>query len=214
MTLKTCKPAEWYFDFISPFAYLQFEQMERVSALATVTLTPILLAGILQVRGQRGPAEIPHKRLFTYRFVQWMAGRLGIPLRSPPAHPFNPIKALRLSIAFGNDPRAVGIIFRHIWREGRTLDDPADWGSLCSQLGIDDAQRRIGTPEVKAALRINGDRAIAAGVFGVPTFVIDGEVFWGVDATDMVIDYLRNPNMLSEGEFARIATLPIGVSRV
>jgi 2-hydroxychromene-2-carboxylate isomerase len=214
MALKTSKPAEWYFDFISPFAYLQFEQMERVSALAAVTLTPILLAGILQVRGQRGPAEIPHKRLFTYRFVQWMAGRLGIPLRSPPAHPFNPIKALRLSVALGNDPQAVRTIFRHIWREGQTLDDPADWRSLCSQLGIDDAERRIATPEVKTALKSNGDRAIGAGVFGVPTFIIDGELFWGVDATDMVIDYLRNPSMLSEGEFARVATLPIGASRV
>jgi 2-hydroxychromene-2-carboxylate isomerase len=214
MALKSGKSAEWYFDFVSPFAYLQFEQMERVSALATVTLTPVLLAGILQVRGQRGPAEIPHKRLFTYRFVQWTAGRLGIPLRSPPAHPFNPIKALRLSLALGNDPQAVRTVFRHIWREGRTLDDPADWKSLCSRLGASDADQRIGTPEVKAALKINGDRALTAGVFGVPTFIIDGEVFWGVDATDMVIDYLHDPTLLSQGEFARMATLPVGASRI
>jgi 2-hydroxychromene-2-carboxylate isomerase len=213
MTETTRKSALWYFDFISPFAYLQLEMMQRVSALADLTLTPIVLGGILKVRGQLGPAEIPPKRIFTYRFVQWSAQRHGIPLKCPPAHPFNPLKALRLSIALGNDPVAVRTIFRHLWREGRSLDDPDDWRSLCAALGAADADRMIGSPEVKAALKTNGDQAIAAGVFGVPTFIIDGQQFWGMDATEMVVDYLKNPNLLNEGEFARITTLPVGVSR-
>jgi 2-hydroxychromene-2-carboxylate isomerase len=212
MTVATRKSAQWYFDFISPFAYLQFEMMQSISALADVTLIPIVLAGILKARGQLGPAEIPPKRIFTYRFVQWRAQQFGIPLRCPPAHPFNPIKALRLSMVLGNDAAAVRTIFRHLWREGRSLDAD-DWQSLCGALGLADADRKIGSPEVKASLKANGERAIAADVFGVPTFIIDGELFWGVDATDMVVDYLQNPSMLSEGEFARIASLPVGVSR-
>jgi 2-hydroxychromene-2-carboxylate isomerase len=213
MTSTTRKHAEWYFDFISPFAYLQFEMMDRISAHANVSTTPVLLAGLLQAHGQLGPAEIPCKRVFTYRFVQWTANRHGIPLRCPPAHPFNPIKALRLCIALGNRADVVRIIFRHLWREGRSLEDPADWRSLCEQLAVRDADSQVVAPEVKSVLKANGDRALAAGIFGVPSFVIDDEVFWGVDATDMVIDYLRNPAMLSEGEFARFAALPVGASR-
>jgi 2-hydroxychromene-2-carboxylate isomerase len=213
MTLNARKSAEWYFDFISPFAYLQLEMMARISALADVTLTPVVLGGVLKARGQLGPAEIPHKRLFTYRFVQWSAQRHGIPLKWPPAHPFNPIKALRLSIALRNDPTVVRTIFRHLWCEGRSLEDIGDWQSLCEQVDATEADQRIGSPEVKAALKTNSDRAIAAGVFGVPTFIIDGEIFWGVDATDMVVDYLENPRILREGEFARLAALPVGASR-
>jgi hypothetical protein len=112
-----------------------------------VTLTPVVLAGVLKARGQLGPAEIPHKRLFTYRFVQWSAQRHGIPLKWPPAHPFNPIKALRLSIALGNDPTVVRTIFRHLWREGRSLDNVGDWQSLCERLDATDADQRIGSPK-------------------------------------------------------------------
>ena len=89
------KRATWYFDFISPFAYLQWRRLrdERRLALEPV---PILFAAVLDHVGQKGPAEIPGKRTFTYRFVHWQARRAGVPLRFPPAHPFNPMAALRL----------------------------------------------------------------------------------------------------------------------
>ena len=88
------KTVDWYFDFVSPFSYLQFEMMDRIASLASVRRRPVLLGGILNERGQLGPAEIPGKRLFTYRLVQWQAARYGIPLKFPPSHPFNPINAL------------------------------------------------------------------------------------------------------------------------
>jgi 2-hydroxychromene-2-carboxylate isomerase len=204
---------DWYFDFVSPFAYLQLEMMDRVSAIAAVTPRPVLLAAILNARGQLGPAEIPEKRLFTYRFVQWLAARHDIPLRFPPAHPFNPIKALRLCIVLRNQMSAVRAIFRHLWRDGRTLDDPADWRALCEHLGEADIDARINAPEVKAELRRNGELAVAAGLFGVPSFVIDGEIIWGVDATGLVLDYLKDPRLFVEGEYARLAGLPIAAAR-
>ena len=205
---------DWYFDFVSPFSYLQLEMMHEITAIAPVTLRPILFAGILKARGQLGPAEIPEKRLFTYRFAQWQAARYGIPLRFPPAHPFNPIKALRLSIVFRNEMDAVRTIFRHLWREGRTLDDPSDWRRLCERLGDTDVEDKIAAPEVKAELRKNGDLALAAGLFGVPTLAIGGELVWGADATGLAVDYLKHPHLFTQGEFARLATLPIAASRV
>jgi 2-hydroxychromene-2-carboxylate isomerase len=209
----TVKSAEWFFDFVSPFCYLQIEAFPSLGSGLHMTLTPVVLAGILKQRGQLGPAEIPEKRRFTYRFVQWLAERDRVPLRFPPAHPFNPIRALRLAIVAGGGVEPVRAIFRHLWREGRSLEEPADWRALCEQLGIADADVRISEPAVKNALRQNGERALAAGLFGVPTLVIDGELFWGADATGMALDYLRDPTRFATGEFRRVAQLPIGAER-
>jgi 2-hydroxychromene-2-carboxylate isomerase len=204
--------AEWYFDFISPFAYLQLEAFHRLPPAVEVTLQPVLFAALLTHWGHKGPAEIPQKRRFTYRFVQWRAEREGVPLKFPRAHPFNPIKALRLAIAAGNRIEAVRTIFRHIWREGKSLDDAQEWKELCLKVGTTDADARINQADVKDELKRNGLRAVQAGLFGVPSFVIDGEIFWGADATDMVIDYLREPLRFNSGEFARIVDLP-GIDR-
>ncbi len=207
------RSADWYFDFVSPFCYLQIEQISEVERRARIVLRPVLLAAILNERGQLGPAEIAGKRRFTYRFVQWRAERDRIPLKFPPAHPFNPLKALRLAIVAGNGVESVRAIFRHLWRDGKTLDDPADWRLLCTQLGVADADARLNDPAVKAELRANGVAAVAAGLFGVPSLVIDGQFFWGADATGMAIDYLDDPMRFASGEFARLDTLPIGVER-
>jgi len=75
----------WYFDFISPFAYLQWPKVRALLDDREVVLRPIVLAAVLAARGQKGPAEIPGKREFTYRHVLWQARREGVTLRFPPA---------------------------------------------------------------------------------------------------------------------------------
>ncbi len=127
--------------------------------------------------------------------------------------PFNPIKALRLAIVAGNSTAAIRTIFRHIWRDGKTTEDAGDWNELCAKVGVSDPDAKINDPKVKDELRRNGERAAAAGVFGVPSFVIDGEIFWGADAMGMVIDYLREPLRFKSGELGRVVNLPIGVER-
>ena len=87
-------PPRWYFDVISPFAYLQWPKVQALAAQREVVLVPVLLAALLAARGQKGPAEISGKREFTYRHVLWQARTAGMALRFPPAHPFNPIVAL------------------------------------------------------------------------------------------------------------------------
>ena len=110
--------ADWYFDVISPFAYLQLVRFDRLPDDLAVSYRPILFAGLLGHWGHKGPAEIEAKRIHTYRFSQWRADREGIPLRYPPVHPFNPLKALRLCIARGSDAATVRAVFDHIWRDG------------------------------------------------------------------------------------------------
>lgn len=207
------KSADWYFDFISPFSYLQFEAFAELPQNIAITLRPLVFAGILNHLNHKGPAEIPGKRRFTYRHVQWLARHHGIPLRFPPAHPFNPLRALRLAIALGGKHAVIQTIFRFIWRDGRALDTDADWRALAALLGIGNADELIAAQPVKDELRSNGERAIAQGVFGVPTFVIDGQVFWGFDATGMVAEYLRDPHWFDSGEMARLDDLPAAASR-
>ena len=207
------RSADWYFDFISPFAYLQSEQLAALGTHARIRYRPILFAGLLNANAHKGPAEIPAKRTFTYRFVTWQAKRMGIPIKFPPEHPFNPLALLRLAIACDCRPEAVQRIFRFVWRDGRLPDLPIEWAELVHDVGLADANARIADPEVKAALRANTDEAISRGVFGVPTLAIGDALFWGVDATDMAVDYLRGTLRLDDGEYARVAALPQGATR-
>jgi 2-hydroxychromene-2-carboxylate isomerase len=207
------RKVDWYFDFVSPFSYLQVEQLHLLPDDVEVAFQPVLLAGLLAHWQTKGPAEIAPKRRFTYRYVQWHASRHRIPFRMPPAHPFNPLPALRLSVALGGGRETILEIFRFIWREGHSIADPGQWRELTARLGVADADARIAAPEVKVALRASTERAIAVGVFGVPTFVLDGNLFWGVDATEMLLDYLRDPMLFDSPEMRRVSDLPVSAER-
>ena len=204
---------DWYFDFVSPFAYLQSERLASLPPRASIRYRPVLFAGLLGANGQKGPAEIEGKRGFTYRFVVWQARELGIPLKFPHEHPFNPLPLLRLAIACDSAPEAVHRIFRFVWRDGRLPDLPIEWAELAHDLGIADADARIASPEVKDELRRNTDEAIARGVFGVPTLMVGDELFWGVDATAMAADYVLAGCRYDDPEYARVSSLPVGASR-
>ena len=180
--------ADWYFDFVSPFSYLQCEQLPQLERSIRVRYRPVLFAGLLKAHGHKGPAEIPAKRRFTYQFVAWQAKRIGVPLKFPAVHPFNPLPLLRLAVAADADPDVVRRIFRFVWRDGRVGDLPIEWAELMTEIHMPDAAARIESPEVKAALRRNTDEAIARGVFGVPTQAIGDARVWGAHATAMVAE--------------------------
>jgi 2-hydroxychromene-2-carboxylate isomerase len=135
--------ATWYFDFVSPFAYLQLPAMRALRERIAIEPVPIVFGAVLARRGQLGPAEIAGKREFTYRFVQWQADRAGIRLRFPPAHPFNSLAALRLCVATGGDWPAVDAIFEHVWRDGRAGASADDLADVARALGIADAAGAI-----------------------------------------------------------------------
>lgn len=205
--------ADWYFDFVSPFAYLQSEQLATLGPRIDIRCRPVLFAGLLDAGGQKGPAEIPAKRAFTYRYCIWQAKRLGIPLKFPPEHPFNPLPLLRLAIVCDSSQDAVLKIFRFVWRDGRLPDLPIEWAELVGMLDVHDAHARIAAADVKEELRRNTDQAIARGVFGVPTLVLGGELFWGADATRMAADFAAAGCRYDDPEYARVASLPVGAER-
>jgi 2-hydroxychromene-2-carboxylate isomerase len=205
--------ARWYFDFVSPFAYLQLRKVLGWTERLEITPVPIAFGAVLQHCGQLGPAEIPGKREFTYRFVQWNAEASGTPLRFPPAHPFNPLAALRLCIAAGTTWQSVEAIYRHIWRDGRAGTTAAELADVGRALGIADVETVTQTDAVKATLRENTDAAIADGVFGVPTLRVRSELFWGNDATPMIEEWLSDPRRFQSDKYRRIERIPTGIQR-
>jgi 2-hydroxychromene-2-carboxylate isomerase len=206
-------PIDWYFDFVSPFAYLQLELLRREHPGVTLRPVPVVLGAILSHWGTIGPAELPTKRTFTYRFVLWQSRQLDIPLRFPPAHPFNSLAALRLAVATGAGIEAVTTIYRHIWRDGNAADTPESLASVAASLGIDDVATALADPSVKTILRANTEQAIARGVFGVPTLMAGDALFWGLDATGMALAVQVEPELLSPEAIGAADELPIGVQR-
>ncbi|MBP81336.1 MAG: 2-hydroxychromene-2-carboxylate isomerase [Acidiferrobacteraceae bacterium] len=185
------KKATWYFDFVSPFSYLQFKSLNRLPDTLECEPVPILFSALLKHWGHKGPAEIAPKRVDTYRYCQWLAAKSGIGFQMPPVHPFNPLPFLRLALALENSPGVIETIFDYIWLEGNPAHTPEGFMNLASELGLDDPVTLISTEEVKNRLRHTTEQAIAAGVYGVPTFAIDSERFWGLDQTQMMLDCLQ-----------------------
>jgi 2-hydroxychromene-2-carboxylate isomerase len=206
-------PSAWYFDFVSPFAYLQFARLRPLARELDIALKPILFSALLKHWGHKGPAEIPSKRRFVYRFFKWSADRRSIPFVMPPVHPFNSLPLLRLALAAGAEMETVGLIFHHVYGEGNETEGVEAIAAVARKLGIGDVEARLSDQNVKDTLRLNTELAIAQGVFGVPTFVVGGELFWGDDATDMLQDYLRDPALFTKGDYTRLSSMPMGVIR-
>jgi 2-hydroxychromene-2-carboxylate isomerase len=187
-------PITFWFDPVSPYAYLAFERLPQalVGCSYVVEYRPVLFAGLLKHWGQLGPAEIAPKRDWTYRHVQWLARQQGCEFALPAAHPFNPLPLLRLLVAAGRDGRPNRLqsetVLRHAWTGGAAADDPLRLADLARRLA---PSRDPQDDAVKQQLRANTDAAIARGVFGVPTVEVGDRRFWGADALDMVAACLR-----------------------
>ncbi|NIO42558.1 MAG: 2-hydroxychromene-2-carboxylate isomerase [Burkholderiales bacterium] len=207
------KTADWYFDFMSPYAYLQSTRLGDIAKHARLRLKPVLFAGLLNHYGHLGPAEIRPKRQFVFRQALWLAQRQGITMRLPPAHPFNPLPPLRLALVLGCKIAAVQTIFNFIWCDGGNVDDPDGWKKLAETTGINPGDQRLTDSAIKQALRESTDAAIEVGVFGIPTFVVDNELFWGHDSVDFFFDYLKDPDATRKNVFDPVDHLAHGTAR-
>ncbi len=206
--VPTC---DWYFDVVSPYSYLQWKTRDRFCGRIVLRPVPVVLGAILDHWGQKGPAEIVPKRLYAYRSCHWRARQLGVPFAFPPAHPFNPLAALRLIVALDATANAVDAVFDAVFGKGLDVTDTSLIETIGRSLGADDILARIASPEVKLRLRGNTDAAIARGVFGVPTTAVGDELFWGADSTDMLLAFLDDPKLFETPEMRRLKSLPSGI---
>lgn len=192
-------PLTFYFDFVSPYAFIAWTQVHAIAERngRTVQPIPVLFAGLLDAHGTKGPAEIPAKRVYTFRDAYRKAHRLGLPaLRPPPSHPFNPLLALRVASApldMDVKRRLIDALYEATWVLGTGIETPEAVAAAATRVGLDGAAlvRDAQAPEAKQRLRDATEEAVAQGVFGVPTVLVDGEIFWGTDGLELVEGFLR-----------------------
>ena len=210
------KQLTFYFDFISPYAYLAFHQLPEVlnDLNYQVRYQPVLFGGLLQHHGQLGPVEVVGKREWTYRQCLWMGRQLGIDLRLPAAHPFNPLPLMRLAIATsveGFPDRSVcDALFKFVWASGKNVSDPARLAELSAMLN---PTRSPEAEDVKSQLRNFTEQAIHNDVFGVPAIQADSEIFWGFDSLPMLRQYLEGDSWFKERAWTDAGKLPVGIER-
>ena len=201
--------ATLYYDIISPFAYLYIKQRKRLENKLNITPVPILLGGLFRATENKGPGEVAAKRPHTYQFCVWQAEKLGIPFRFPEHHPFMTAAAQRLLVQAKADWSMVERAFDYVWMEGK--DPNLSWSGFCTYLGLPADTAKPESPEVKAELIANTNRAKADGAFGVPALILNQHCFWGVDTIDWVLDYLARPGMFEEAPYAYAGNVPNGL---
>ena len=210
------KQITFFLDFISPYAYLAFKALpQALEGLSYgVRYQPVFLGGLLKAKQQMGPAEIPMKREWVYRQSQWLAQAQGVRLDLPATHPFNPLGLLRLAVASdpqGNPNRYVcETLFRHVWEGGQDAADAQRLQALTTELA---PARDPNSDEVRDQLKAHTDDAIAQGVFGVPSYAVDGQVFWGLDALPMLRQYLEGKPWFDDLRWDAAKRVPSGLTR-
>jgi 2-hydroxychromene-2-carboxylate isomerase len=210
------KTINFYLDFISPYAWLAFDALPQAlqGISHRVVHKPLLFAALLKHHGQLGPAEMSSKRDWTYRQVLWLAHQQATPLQLPVAHPFNPLGLLRLAVACDVQAQPNRFvcekIFRHVWCTGLDAADPERLAKLHEELSPHLATHG---DQVKQALQTHSQEAIAAGVFGVPSFVVDDKVFWGQDALPMLRAYLHGDAWFDGPDWQAPARCAVGIQR-
>lgn len=209
---------EFYFDPISPYSWLAARQCDRLDAAGVrLDFRPMLFAGLLAAHDNKGPAEMPAKRAYTMRDVLRVAAQLGLPIKGPPTHPFNPLRALRMCTALDDavERRRFGTaLLDGAWTHGLDLADDRVLVGLANECGLDGAALlgRAGAADIKRRLIEATDAAVATGVFGVPTFRIDGEIYWGADRIDALLWRLQG-NRVDEARLAAVLARPASAAR-
>ncbi|MBX3585800.1 MAG: 2-hydroxychromene-2-carboxylate isomerase [Ramlibacter sp.] len=191
------RSVDYYFAPQSPWTYLGHERFVAIAraAGATVRVLPADLGAVFAVSGGLPLSKRPPQRQ-AYRLVELrrFSQHLGIPMNIEPK--FFPVAgdpAARLIIAVGMHDgeeaalRISGAVFRAVWAEQRNIADAALLGELLAENGLP-AERLAQSqgPEVQARYGANTQAAIDLGLFGAPSYVIDGEIFWGQDRLDFV----------------------------
>ncbi len=200
--------ARWYFDVVSPYAYLQLADLNQLPATVSIDPKPVLLGALLKAAGITAPAAVPAKRLHLYRQCAWLAKARGIPFVMPPRHPFSSLAALRLLCSLGPTLDHVRLAFGLVFGEGHDPSTADGLEQLGKRLHIPSPQTAASDDANKSKLRANTDEALALGVWGVPTFVVHGQLFWGTDTLPMMLAFLRDPKIFDTPEMQRFDHLP------
>ncbi|OYU30620.1 MAG: disulfide bond formation protein DsbA [Comamonadaceae bacterium PBBC2] len=193
------KTIEFLFDVGSPYTYLAYHQLPKIAQAqgADILWTPVLLGGIFQATGNQSPAEVPAKGRYSNIDLQRWAKAYGVPLQMNPDFPINTLPLMRGAIAMqmrgeAEFQRYLRAIFSAMFEKPRNLNLPEQIGAVLAEAGFDPMEfmALISDPAVKERLKANTASAIARGVFGVPSFFVGDDLFWGQDRMQFMADAL------------------------
>lgn len=203
------KKLEFYFDFLSPYAYFGWSNATAFCERLQLELVPrpVVFGKLLDHWGQLGPAEIAPKRQWLGKYCLLYAAKHNIPFNFPKYHPFNSLTALRLSLeeVSGHQQKAIiSALFEASWGQGGDIGDSREIERVLNLKGLSGSERlaKAQTDSVKASLKTATAAAIERGVFGVPTMIVDGELFWGNDQFEFIESLIHDPQ-----RFAAISAL-------
>jgi 2-hydroxychromene-2-carboxylate isomerase len=189
---------EYFFDYVSPFAYLADTQLpalvERTGA--ELVYRPFFLGGVMQAAKNSPPITVPNKGAYMVTEMQRWSKRYGVEVNPNPHFPVNTLHAMRAAIAALDGKRFVDFhkaMFRSVWVQGQNLGDAEVLKSAIDAAGLDGAAilARSKEQDVKDKLRQSSEEAVSRGAFGAPTFFVGEEMFWGNDRLDFVEEALR-----------------------
>ena len=199
------RPIEFHFDFSSPYSYIASEQIEPVAQRhgRTVDYKPVLLGAVFKASGSAPLTELyAPKASYAKRDFERSARYAGVPYQLPSRFPIASLAAKR-SVVWLQQHRPeraapfIHAVYRAFFVDDRDISDAAVVAEIAREVGIDPAELAAGVqqPEIKERLKTLVDQAIQAGIFGAPTIIVDGEVFWGNDRIPQV------ERWLAEGKF-------------
>ena len=214
------KVIRFYFDYISPNAYLAWTQLPALARRngCSIEPVPVLFAGLLEAHRQLGPAEVPPKMQWMWRNIARKAALIGVPLNAPVFHPFNPLLSLRVSslpLQPEQKLRLIDALFGAVWIRSQHVAEPTVVERVAEEAGLDGATliMQASQTECKAQLRKQTDQAIAEGVFGVPTMAVGTELFWGYDDLPFLQRFLDGKDPAGSATWANAASLKSSATR-
>lgn len=192
---------EFWFDFGSPASYLAWYQLPKIAAArgADIVWRPMLLGGVFQATSNRSPVEVPAKGRWMMQDLPRWAARYGAPYVRNPHFPINTLMLMRGAVGLQTNRMQPGAfdlyvrtIFRAIWEQQRNLNDPAEVAAVLKEADFDAAsfQSLVTDPAVKEELKRVTQEAVERGVFGAPTFFVDGKMYFGQDRLEFVAEQL------------------------
>ena len=196
------KTVEFFFDVGSPAAYLAWTQLPALcgDCAGAIDFKPMLLGGVFQATGNQSPMMVPAKGSYMQKDLALHAQHYGVPFRHNPHFPINTLTLMRGAVAMQlQQPERfhayVDAVFRAIWVDAKDMNDPQVVAEVLTQAGFDPAAllAQASQPAVKERLKQVTQDAVARGVFGAPTFFVDGQMFWGQDRLDFVKQALKAP---------------------
>lgn len=187
------KKIEFFFDFLSPFSYFSWKNHKKFIDVNKyhIIYRPVLMGRLFAHHGFPGPGEITAKRNYELKKCFKYAAKNSIPFTPPSSFPFNPLAIIRMATqtaAGEQQEQMIEKIFNLVWGEGQVLEDPDLIKELTRQGEIFEASF---TKEAKLELKQNIKDAINSDIFGVPSFKVDSEFFWGNDSFEDLSNYLK-----------------------